>query len=676
MLIMQRGSKATILTLAAFFASGCAKSDYSVSQRERRSWKPVDDAAIASAPEAAPPKILPETFFAAGLLFEHQGHIASALHQYRKATAVNHTYAAAYHRLGLMLSLSGKQDQAIEAISRAVALKPDDPIFRNNLGFTLMLQERWSDAEIELRRAIELLPDFARAHINLGISLSRMGRFDESLSSFLTVLPETDAHYNLGLMLRGQQRYQEAANRFGHVLSLNPSFTAAAAQLEELAAYIPPEDSSNPRVDVPSWHTMAEAEDRSPIGDSSHIDVVVADDDEEWTRRWAEARREAFERDESSISSTNDGASGDTIGDDEGARRFDEFSRPASPWLTGGSDVPRFSMPRTSFERALEEILTVRRMEDDLAILRNEIACLQSQGITNARSLVVGDPSDVIWGPPYPPFEVISQGLTPVATGEPGSYSGSGQYAWNVEQEPIESFNPMYSDADWIGTSGHPTGPSTMSMTVVEEEEEESDRDPESPRRDKRNPSNQPPCDEPNPDTENRPRAGRDSTEPPIGERMMNELRSLHAIPAEVIEATRPISVESTWNSEFGHLESILSQVANETTCNGAASVFDDGVDAAEHPFLASAADWGYSSDGDCSASSAEIAVQLFGLPIEILDVASDTEASDGGDDAWELALGDPESTDVAPFIEDTSDGFSPIIGLMLSTRGLAPIPD
>ncbi len=142
-----------------------------------RWWNTAPAVAIADLPEAKAPVILAETHFAAARLFESQGLVAKAITQYQKAVAVNHSYVEAYHRLGLLLSLTGQRDEATDMFHRAVQLKPDDYLLRNNLGFELLLAGRWVDADHELSRAVELEPQFARARVNLGIVRSKRGRF-------------------------------------------------------------------------------------------------------------------------------------------------------------------------------------------------------------------------------------------------------------------------------------------------------------------------------------------------------------------------------------------------------------------------------------------------------------------------------------------------------------------
>jgi tetratricopeptide (TPR) repeat protein len=232
----------------------------------------VSDAAIANAPQVEPPSILPETHYAAARLFESQRLIGKAIVQYRKAVAVNHHYVDAYHRLGLLLSVSGRREEAVRAFRRAVELKPKNPIVRNNLGFELLLSNRLAAAERELTRAIKLKPGFARAYVNLGIVQSKQGRYDKGLASFRMVLPETDAYYNLGLIYRGQGRYSDAAESFRHVLSLDPNFEVARTRMAALTPHLEGEIHAAPMSPTPKdVMTTADSEPqpRGPVTTSA-----------------------------------------------------------------------------------------------------------------------------------------------------------------------------------------------------------------------------------------------------------------------------------------------------------------------------------------------------------------------------------------------------------------------
>lgn len=248
-------------------AVGCTQTTDTVVQTQRaRNWLEADAEAISTAKEQDEPVILPNTHYAAGKFFESHGKIGKAIEQYQKATALNHDYAEAYTRLGILLGKTGNHEQAEAALRRAIELRPNSAALRNNLGYEYALQGRWSDSEAELRNAIRLKPDFARAYVNLGMALGKMRRFSEALEAFDAVLPEADAFYNVGLMMIAEKEYQQAADAFRYVLALNPEFAAAKKQLDRVEAALAVRSTPPPQMAT----VESEPKPVSPVASTGH----------------------------------------------------------------------------------------------------------------------------------------------------------------------------------------------------------------------------------------------------------------------------------------------------------------------------------------------------------------------------------------------------------------------
>ncbi len=233
---MKAMKRVCLFAVAAILAGGCAKTREQNGYARHPELKAGASARGSNRKQEAPqaPRILPETNYAAGRIFEQQGSPEKAIDQYRKAIAVNHGYTAAYARLGLMLSVTGQHEESVAAFAKAVELKPASAILRNNLGFELLYVERWAEAERHLREAVRLDTRLAQAHINLGLLLGRTQRDEQAVESFRKVLPEPDAYYNLGLLQRAQGRHAQALESFRHVLTINPEFNAAQRQLVQV----------------------------------------------------------------------------------------------------------------------------------------------------------------------------------------------------------------------------------------------------------------------------------------------------------------------------------------------------------------------------------------------------------------------------------------------------------
>ncbi|MCH7705280.1 MAG: tetratricopeptide repeat protein, partial [Planctomycetes bacterium] len=235
-----------VFALVGLGAAGCAVTDNTGSGQRRSRWAAMDEKARLNVEPAIPPKILPKTFFAAAQLLEQQRYLEKSIVQYRRAVMSDHNYVAAYHRLGLVLSRTGRNVEAAEALARAVELMPDSAILRNNLGFVYVLQQEWVPAARELRKAVGLNPTFARAQINLGLVLGKLQRFDEAWECLATVLNESDAYYNLGLIYRAQDHYEDAANAFRSALEIDGQFIAAGTQLAQINARLHRQATNEP----------------------------------------------------------------------------------------------------------------------------------------------------------------------------------------------------------------------------------------------------------------------------------------------------------------------------------------------------------------------------------------------------------------------------------------------
>lgn len=279
-MIMLRYFNRRTLAAAIVLVSGCAKSQHLVPSSDRSAWRQVRDADVLNAREAETPRILPETHFRAGQLFEAQGQYDQAIRQFRKAIATSHDFVAAHHQLGLALSRVGRHHEAVKSLVRATELRPDNAALRNSLGFEYMLLARWDVAETELRAAVAIEPNLTRANVNLGIVLARTGRFDEALDTFQQVLPDSDAYYNLGLILRGQGKHDQAAEAFTHVLELDPQFTAASAQLEQIAPFLtePEPEAVTPVAVIEPTTTLTTTVTNEPSVETTTIGTIDASD--------------------------------------------------------------------------------------------------------------------------------------------------------------------------------------------------------------------------------------------------------------------------------------------------------------------------------------------------------------------------------------------------------------
>ncbi|NOX59329.1 MAG: tetratricopeptide repeat protein [Planctomycetes bacterium] len=232
---MKRNTISSLMVATSvLWLSSCTEKTEFVSSQSQSNWKNADPSALASAELEDMPDIMPQTYYAAGRLFEKQGAAVRASVQYKKALLRDPKHVPSLSRLGMLYAKQGHHEVAEEYLQKAVELWPKSPQARNNLGFCYIMQERWYDAEAEFRNTIKLDPSFVRARVNLAMALAKLNRFDAALGEFKMAVPEPEAYYNLGLLYHSAQRYPEAADAFQTALQRNPKLTIAKRQLDRI----------------------------------------------------------------------------------------------------------------------------------------------------------------------------------------------------------------------------------------------------------------------------------------------------------------------------------------------------------------------------------------------------------------------------------------------------------
>ncbi|HYX27091.1 MAG TPA: tetratricopeptide repeat protein [Pyrinomonadaceae bacterium] len=100
----------------------------------------------------------------------------------RKATELNPNYATAYHWLGNILPVLGKNDEAIKAARRAEELDPLSTIISADTAFDLTLMHRYDDAIAQAQHTLTIDPNFYYAHYILGRVYNLKGMHSEAVA--------------------------------------------------------------------------------------------------------------------------------------------------------------------------------------------------------------------------------------------------------------------------------------------------------------------------------------------------------------------------------------------------------------------------------------------------------------------------------------------------------------
>jgi tetratricopeptide (TPR) repeat protein len=135
------------------------------------------------------------------------------------------------------LSALGRYQEA-EVYLRQALTALDDPVTHYNMGLLMSVTGRLDEAAKEYARALMLDPMHVDARGNLAIVLARQGRLDGAVRELTTVVerdPENaSARTNLGLILLQQGRAEQARPQLEEALRLDPTLAPAAEALQTI----------------------------------------------------------------------------------------------------------------------------------------------------------------------------------------------------------------------------------------------------------------------------------------------------------------------------------------------------------------------------------------------------------------------------------------------------------
>jgi len=144
-----------------------------------------------------------------------------------------------FAHIGSCLSALGRYNEAEPYFRRTLA-GVDDPLTHYNLGLLLSITGRLDDAVREYEKSLAGDPMQSDARTNLATSLARQGKVDLAMREFARVLdhdPENAlARTNLGVVLLQQGRVNQARAELESALRIDPRMEQARQALESITA--------------------------------------------------------------------------------------------------------------------------------------------------------------------------------------------------------------------------------------------------------------------------------------------------------------------------------------------------------------------------------------------------------------------------------------------------------
>ena len=164
-----------------------------------------------------------------------QGDYAGAVAQFKTATEILATNAAAWNYYGVALQSAGQPDDAVNAYQRALQLDRDLLEARLNLGTLFLAQNKPDAAKTEFTGYTLRRPNDAAGWLKLGSAQLKLGEIVPAERSFSAVLAlktsEAEAYNGLGLARIQRGRASEAARFFTAAVQARPDYAPAILNL-------------------------------------------------------------------------------------------------------------------------------------------------------------------------------------------------------------------------------------------------------------------------------------------------------------------------------------------------------------------------------------------------------------------------------------------------------------
>src|SRR5262245_65558580 len=111
----------------------------------------------------------------AGVYMNFDWNWSEAERLYRKALSLDPTYASAWQRLGALLMIVGRTEEAVAATRRARELDPTSLSIATSVALRFYLAQRYAEALTELSEAGRLDPTFPQVLLYPGWTLAALG---------------------------------------------------------------------------------------------------------------------------------------------------------------------------------------------------------------------------------------------------------------------------------------------------------------------------------------------------------------------------------------------------------------------------------------------------------------------------------------------------------------------
>jgi serine/threonine protein kinase/TolB-like protein/Tfp pilus assembly protein PilF len=167
--------------------------------------------------------------------------------EFKRAIALNPSYAIAHHRYAGYLTFVGRHNEAIAEMKRAQELDPLSPAINMSGGLVFFYARRYDEAIAECRRTLELNAGFAPAHLYIGRAFEQEKRYDEAIAEFKAMALEgrnTMQLPNLGRVYAAAGRKAEALKSISQLRELSKRRYVSSWQIAGIYAALGDSDQA------------------------------------------------------------------------------------------------------------------------------------------------------------------------------------------------------------------------------------------------------------------------------------------------------------------------------------------------------------------------------------------------------------------------------------------------
>ncbi|MGE0360974.1 MAG: tetratricopeptide repeat protein [Vicinamibacterales bacterium] len=171
---------------------------------------------------------------ALGVTLTRSGRNAEAVQELQRALAGEPNHDEARRYLGRALAALGRVDEAVAEWRKALAVRPNNWQVLSDMGLALYQATRYDEAEAAYRQLAEMQPDNVIAFQMLGTVNQVRGRNDEALGFYeraIAISPVPQALSNMGALYHARGDYSRAVDAYRRALEQRPNAAATHRNL-------------------------------------------------------------------------------------------------------------------------------------------------------------------------------------------------------------------------------------------------------------------------------------------------------------------------------------------------------------------------------------------------------------------------------------------------------------